>query len=67
MNKRKLNITKILILLIIIWNVFITYKLFNPTIKPQTDNTNIVQTDNIKSAILDFEVAEIPEIDITKE
>jgi regulatory protein YycI of two-component signal transduction system YycFG len=62
--KRKIDYKKILILLLIIWNIFLTFKIFQPT---QKDNINITQNDNIKSAILDYSVAELPEIDITSE
>lgn len=62
-RKRKINYTKILILLLIIWNMVLTVNLCK-TDKTQQSDT---QEQYIKSAILDFEVAEIPEINITTE
>ena len=68
MYKRKINYTKLLILILIIWNIFLSIHIYKPqTTNKQTENINISQTDNIKSAILDYSVAEIPEIDITSE
>ena len=48
-------------ILIIIWNIVLSINIYNQKINTDT------QEQYIKSAILDFEVAEIPEIDITKE
>jgi predicted transglutaminase-like protease len=69
MNKRKINYTKLLILILIIWNIFLSIHIYKPqtTDSTQTDKINISQSDNIKSAILDYSVAEIPEINITEE
>lgn len=63
MNKRKINYTKILILLLIIWNIILTVNICKTDKAQKTD----IQEQYIKSAILDFEVAEIPEINITTE